>query len=140
VPVQMEGENLDSVDPPSAAAAEAGNATEERAARSCLATLLRGLLDHVDPRRVNVSSSGDPVTLPKFVPGRDTPQQWVDEVSELAADLGWTDSNLLARISGCFEGEAGEWFSSLEPCRSPLVGQLKETFAKILQAALILAN
>jgi hypothetical protein len=108
----MEGENLDSVDPPSAAAAEAGNATEEKAARSCLVTLLRGLLDHVDSRRVNVSSSGDPVTLPKFVPGRDTPQQWVDEVSELAADLGWTDSDLLARISGCFEGEAGEWFSS----------------------------
>lgn len=84
---------------------------------STLETLLRGFLERVDSRP-NVPPTvvpGESVTLPSFVSGRDDPQRWVDEISNLAVDLGWNDGILLAKISNCFEGEAGEWFANWNP-------------------------
>lgn len=79
---------------------------ENRAVVPKLKTLLRGLLGCVDCRP-SVTSEGS-VTSPKFVSGRDNPQQCVNKISERAANLGWNDGNLMARISDCFDGEADE--------------------------------
>ncbi|KAJ8913306.1 hypothetical protein NQ315_010973 [Exocentrus adspersus] len=82
-------------------------AQQTEAVKSTLEGLFRTFIEHMDSRsNVPVALSGDIITLPKFVAGRDEPQQWIDEVLKLASELKWNDSNIMARVSGCFEGEA----------------------------------
>nr|CAI5826430.1 unnamed protein product [Callosobruchus analis] len=47
--------------------------------------------------------------------GRDDKQQWANEISEVAAELGWSDTTIMAQVGDCFEGEAGERFKVWSP-------------------------
>ncbi|VEN56960.1 unnamed protein product [Callosobruchus maculatus] len=75
--------------------------------KATLTTLLRDFLHRSVPN--------EGLRLPKFVPGKDDPQQWANEISEMAAELGWSDTTIMAQIGDCFEGEAGEWFKVWSP-------------------------
>lgn len=55
------------------------------------------------------------ITLPGFVPGRDDPARWVEDVSNIVVDLEWSDAIILSKISNSLTGEAGEWFSNWQP-------------------------
>lgn len=81
--------------------------TQPVSVENTLTTLLRDFLNRSVPH--------ERLNLPKFEPRRDDPEQWVNEISEMASELGWSDSTIMAQIGGCFEGEAGEWFNVWSP-------------------------
>jgi hypothetical protein len=53
--------------------------------------------------------------LPEFVPTRDDPQAWIDEITRLTTELEWNEAYLMTKIPGCFKGETSEWFSGWCP-------------------------